>query len=324
MGTNVKETGRSFAINLMDHLVVPTFVLGTDGRVIIWNKACHRLTGLAPEDVIGTKDHWRAFYEKPRACLADVISEGRMDELGGLYETHTDQNTGHQGVSAENWCVMPCASKRLYLAIDAGPIYDASGQLVAVVETLRDMTDQKVAEIELQKLANQDGLTGLANRRAFDLAIEDAIRHGQRTEQPVALLLGDVDHFKKYNDIYGHQSGDECLITIAEAISKQVGRSMDLAARYGGEEFAVVLQTAKESDALMLAERIRQAIYDLNLPHKENSAADRVTLSMGVATCVPTAKTNPTQFIETADRGLYAAKEAGRNTVLVEEWKASA
>ncbi len=324
MVTSTKESSRSFAINLMDHLVVPTFVLGTDGRVIIWNKACEGLTGLAPDDVIGTKDHWQAFYDKPRACLADVVSEGRMEELSGLYETHTDQNTGHQGVSAENWCVMPCASKRLYLAIDAGPIYDETGQLIAVVETLRDMTDQKVAEIELQKLANQDGLTGLANRRAFDLAIEDAIKNGQRTEQPVALLLGDVDHFKNYNDIYGHQSGDECLKTIADTISGQVGRSMDLAARYGGEEFAVILQTAKESDALMLAERIRKAIYDLNLPHEDSSTADRVTLSMGVATCVPTATTSPTQFIETADRGLYAAKEAGRNNVLSAEWQASA
>jgi len=324
MDSSVHNSSRSFAVNLMDHLVVPTFVLGTDGRVIIWNKACESLTGLAPDDVIGTKDHWRAFYDKPRACLADVLSEGRMDDLSDLYETHTDQNTGHKGVSAENWCVMPCASKRLYLAIDAGPIYDEAGKLIAVVETLRDMTDQKVAEIELQKLANQDGLTGLANRRAFDLAIEDAIRNGRRTEQPVALLLGDVDHFKNYNDIYGHQSGDECLKTVAETISNQVGRSMDLAARYGGEEFAVILQTAKEDDAMMLAERIRKAIYDLNLPHKENSAADRVTLSMGVATRVPTEETSPTEFIETADRGLYAAKEAGRNSVLSADWQASA
>jgi len=320
---DAETSNRSFAINLMEHLVVPTFVLGTDGRVIIWNRACERLTGLPAAEVVGTKDHWRAFYDKPRACLADVLAQGDMDQLGGLYETHTDQNTGHQGISAENWCVMPCASKRLYLAIDAGPIYDEAGELLAVVETLRDMTEQKVTEIELEKLANQDGLTGLANRRAFDLAIENAVRAGQRTGQSVALLLGDIDHFKKYNDIYGHQSGDECLKAVATTILNQVGRTMDVAARYGGEEFAVVLQTTKESDALVIAENIRKAVYDLNLPHKGNTAADRVTLSIGVATCVPTDDTTSTQFIEIADRGLYTAKEAGRNNVFYAEWEAS-
>lgn len=155
---------RMLAVRLMEHLVVPTFVLDASGQVMIWNRACERLTGIAGSELIGTRDHWRGFYEAPRPCLADLLFAGSAGELGKLYAQHAMTPENHVGLSAENWCAMPGAGSTRYLAIDAGPIYDEHGGLLAVVETLRDITVQKQAQLELETLASSDGLTGLANR----------------------------------------------------------------------------------------------------------------------------------------------------------------
>ena len=146
------DVAQGYAVRLMQHLVVPTFVLNPRRRVVIWNRACERLTGVAASEVIGTSNHWRAFYQTQRYCLADLVALGRPDKLSQLYPEHTIPDDG-VGFSAENWCVMPKLGNQLYLAIDAGPIHDEDGKLIAVVETLRDMTDQKRAELALQTLA---------------------------------------------------------------------------------------------------------------------------------------------------------------------------
>ena len=127
-----------FSVQLMEHLVVPTFVLDAECRVIIWNRACERLTGVKADEVIGTREHWRGFYDEPRPCLADLVAQGRTAEIDALYANHDhageDAILAH-GRRAENWCVMPQMGTRLYLAIDVGPIYDEDGRLIAVVET---------------------------------------------------------------------------------------------------------------------------------------------------------------------------------------------
>lgn len=312
---NMLDLGQAFAVRLMQHLVVPTFVLDATGRVIIWNMACERLTGVKAQEVLGTRDHWQAFYDRPRACLADTVVQGRTDTLDELYETHAVPEDRNLGLSAENWCVMPRASKRLYLAIDAGPIYTDDGTLIAVVETLRDMTEQKLAQIALQSLVNKDGLTGLANRRSFDASIEADCVQGEREGTPLALLLVDVDHFKSYNDTYGHQKGDDCLKSVAKTIGAQVYRPSDLAARYGGEEFAVLLPGVDLDGALGIGERIRQAVVGLGIDHTGNPREGKVTLSVGVAVAVPGERLGPAAFISAADRALYAAKAAGRNRI---------
>ncbi len=139
-----------FAVRLMEHLVVPTFVLDAQGCVLIWNKACERLTGLAAGEVVGTRAHWRAFYDAPRPCLADLIVQGQSAKLGSLYEEHV-QTAGQMSLSAENWCEMPHLERRRYLAIDAGPIFDDFGNLIAVVETLRDITVQRSRSLPLRR-----------------------------------------------------------------------------------------------------------------------------------------------------------------------------
>jgi diguanylate cyclase (GGDEF)-like protein len=305
-----------FAVRLMQHLVVPTFVLDPERRVIIWNKACERLTGVPAGEVLGTSDHWRAFYDAPRPCLADLLIQGLTDQIDALYPAHSEPADSTQGLRAENWCVMPQARKRLYLMIDAGPIYAEDGTLLAVVETLRDCTEQKLAQMALQTLAVRDGLTGLANRRSFDDKLDSEWRRAQADGGSLALLLADVDHFKAYNDTYGHCRGDECLKTVARALEAQVFRPTDLAARYGGEEFAVVMPLTGLDGALYVAERIRQAVVELDLPPAPVSGAERVTLSIGVAAIVPGPDAAPVDLVHAADSALYRAKRGGRNRVV--------
>lgn len=312
---------RIFAVNLMQHLVVPTFVLDRDCRVIVWNHACERLTGVSAAEVIGTANHWQAFYSEPRFCLADVLAQRREDELDTLYAYHTEPSEYGHGIKAENWCIMPRMGTRLYLAIDAGPIYGEDGQLLAVVETLRDMTDHKNAQIALQQLATSDGLTGIANRRSFDEKIDLEWSRAQRQTGPLSLIMVDVDYFKRYNDHYGHQGGDECLKAVSAILQGQALRAADMTARYGGEEFAVILPNTDLEGARKVAERIRSETEALALPHANSDVAPWVTLSLGVACLTPTLGSQSRALIALADQALYLAKESGRNRACVAPMK---
>jgi diguanylate cyclase (GGDEF)-like protein len=304
----------------MEHLVVPTFVLDAECRVIIWNRACERLTGLKAEEVIGTREHWRGFYDTPRPCLADLVAQGRTAEIEALYHDHDHVGEGAilaHGRRAENWCVMPRLGTRLYLAIDAGPIYDDSGKLIAVVETLRDITAQKQAQDELQRLAMRDGLTSVANRRAFDDTLDTEWRRASRESRALSLLMIDVDYFKRYNDTYGHQIGDECLRQVAAAMSGVIKRASDSVARYGGEEFAILLPATEPEGALIVAERIREAVAGLKLPHRGSDAAGHVTVSIGVASVHVSNSGVPASLVARADAALYRAKHQGRNRAVL-------
>lgn len=306
----------SFAIALMQHLVVPTFVLNAEGRVLIWNRACERLTGIMAADVLGTRDHGSAFYDHPRPCLADLIVEGRTKEIDAFYSNYDRSSSIVHGYHAENWCRMPRAGTRLYLAVDAGPIFDDHGNLLAVVETLRDMTVQKDAQMRLEQLAAEDALTGLANRRAFDERLDAEWQRGLRSGQSLAIVLLDVDHFKIYNDTYGHPQGDACLRSVAAVLAGVAVRTGDLAARYGGEEFVLVLPGTNAAGASVVAERVRTAIELLAMPHSGSSVAPVVTVSAGVAVA-ETGRTTSQALVERADEALYRAKERGRNRVEV-------
>lgn len=306
---------RMFAVLLMEHLVVPTFVLGPDGNVLIWNRACERLTGLPASEVVGTNHHWRAFYDAPRPCLADLVLGGQAGEIGALYEEHQQVDPDRISLSAENWCGMPRLGNRRYLAIDAGPIFSETGDLVAVVETLRDITAQREAQLALQAMASMDGLTGLANRRRFDECLVHEWRRAERARLPVSLLMIDVDHFKSFNDAAGHQAGDECLRQIASALSGEVLRPGDQAARFGGEEFAVILPNTELNGALVVAERILSAVASLALPHPDPSKGPVVTLSIGAAEGHPSRRRSPESLIREADLALYQAKQQGRARV---------
>ncbi|MCP3393295.1 diguanylate cyclase [Bradyrhizobium sp. CCGB12] len=318
--TKTVDVADSYAVRLMQHLVVPTFVIDPKRRVVIWNRACERLTGVAASDVIGTTRHWQAFYETRRPCLADLVALDRPEQLPEFYSEYAARGHNGLGFSAENWCVMPKLGSQLYLAIDAGPIHDEAGNLIAVVETLRDLTDQKRAEMTLKELATKDGLTGLSNRRAFDQMLMSEWARAQRTQKPLTLLFVDVDHFKLFNDRHGHQSGDECLRAVAAAVSRHALRPLDLASRYGGEEFALILPDMDCDTACTVAEEIRCAVMALQIAHGAMGAGDHVTLSVGVASHVPGgADGSPDRLLGAADEALYVAKRLGRNRVICAE-----
>jgi diguanylate cyclase (GGDEF)-like protein len=295
-------------------------VLDADCHVIIWNKACERLTGIPAAELIGTREHWRAFYDAPRPCLADLICQGRTEEIDKLYAAHDVAGSPEvkvHGRKAENWCVMPQVGTQLYLAIDAGPIYDESGRLVAVVETLRDMTVQKLAQDELQRLATRDGLTSVANRRSFDDTLNMEWRRASRDSRSLSLLMIDVDYFKRYNDTYGHQGGDDCLRRVAAAMTGVVKRASDSVARYGGEEFAILMPATEPEGARIVAKRILRAVEALGLPHTGSDVADHVTVSIGVASMLSNSSELPAQLIAAADAALYRAKHEGRNRAVM-------
>jgi len=305
---------RGFAVNLMRHLVVPTFVLDASCKVIIWNKACERLTGVKAEEVVGTARHRLAFYGTDRPTLADLIAQQRFDEAEGLYADYDLTSNNEHGFHAENWCVMPRVRTRQYLHIDAGPIFDSDGELLAVIETLRDMTVQKEAQEELRRLASRDALTGLANRRAFDEHIGQEWTRGRKSDHLVSVLMLDVDHFKQFNDTYGHPQGDACLKSVASVLAGAAARSGDLVSRYGGEEFVLVLPGTTEEGAMVVAERIRAAVCGLRIPNAASTHGGMLTVSIGVATGDPGAVTQEI-LIERADAALYRAKHGGRNRV---------
>ncbi len=316
---------RGFANQLMEMLAIPVFVIDTNSRVMIWNRACERLTGVPASEMLGTDNHWRSFHEEPRPTLADLVIQNRLDEIRRIYPRQPRCSPagapagGLAGapacanLSVESWCDMPRAGRRRYLAADASPIFDTSGRLTAVVESLRDLTDEKMAQIALEKLATRDGLTGLANRRCFDDSLHAEWARALRQRQPLSLLMVDVDNFKAYNDAHGHLGGDECLKRIAAAVSGEM-RANDLVARYGGEEFAVILPNQSLKGAAIVAERIRCRVERLRLPHHV-AAGQHVTVSIGAATAIAGPDTEPSQLVAIADAALYRAKHLGRNRI---------
>jgi len=177
--------------------------------------------------------------------------------------------------------------------------------------------DLAAANRELEKLSRQDGLTGIANRRYFDSYLVTEVRRGARERQPLSLILSDVDHFKAFNDCYGHQAGDDCLRRVAAALSSAGRRPADLAARYGGEEFAIVLPGTVLEGAVDVAQAVSRVIGSLAIPHARSAADKNVTLSQGIVSLIPEKETSSEDLIQRADQALYLAKQQGRNRYVV-------
>jgi diguanylate cyclase (GGDEF)-like protein len=168
----------------------------------------------------------------------------------------------------------------------------------------------------LNDIAERDGLTGLYNRRMFDNLTSRLWAQAQRNQEPLQVILVDIDHFKAYNDLYGHQAGDNCIRRVASIIARAAKRPFDFCARYGGEEFALVLYAPSGTDATALPEQIRRETLALAIPHAHAETAKVLTVSIGSATAQPDTKRSLAGLIQTADEALYRAKQLGRNRVL--------
>ncbi|SFG64007.1 response regulator receiver modulated diguanylate cyclase [Duganella sp. CF458] len=170
----------------------------------------------------------------------------------------------------------------------------------------------------MREMSLTDALTGVANRRSFNEAIQNEWRRCARSGTPLSVIMIDIDHFKLYNDAYGHQAGDACLKQVASTMLQCGGRSPDLLARYGGEEFVILLPQVDAPGAATVAERILASVRDLAIPHRMSSAGDTVTVSLGVATLMPDQGGAPETLVRCADDALYRAKNDGRNRFCVE------
>jgi diguanylate cyclase (GGDEF)-like protein len=181
---------------------------------------------------------------------------------------------------------------------------------------VRNQLALKLTQDKLRNLSLLDGLTGIANRRRFDQYLELEWQRCGRNGHPLSVVMGDVDFFKAYNDGYGHGQGDECLRAVARVFAQALRRPADLAARYGGEEFVCILPETEPEGARIVAEQIMAGMTRLGLPHAFSSAAERVTVSVGVATAArPGPGQTARQLMEEVDRQLYQAKHRGRNRI---------
>lgn len=193
-------------------------------------------------------------------------------------------------------------------------------ELIYVIAKREKEIDKRVEDLRqanetLRKIRKEDKLTGLANRRQFAEFLFRAWRNALREEQPLSILMIDIDDFKSYNDHHGHKKGDACLKIIAESIRQTVGRASDLVSRYGGEEFVVVLGNTPLEGALKIAENVRISIESLGILHKGAQNPGTMTVSVGVTSTLPTRETQPETFLVAADRAMFNAKHNGKNQV---------
>jgi diguanylate cyclase (GGDEF)-like protein len=211
----------------------------------------------------------------------------------------------------DDYLVKPVSSSVLSAKIRALQRLDKMHQ------KLLDLSAQLTAANQrLETIAQQDGLTGIGNRRGFDHRLALHFADAARRKEPLSLVICDVDHFKAYNDKYGHPAGDDCLRHVGAALARSCKRTSDFAARYGGEEFALVLPDTPAEGALKVIESARREVAALAIPHEASPTANVVTFSAGIATYVAQRDAEPQKLVERADEALYRAKQLGRNRVV--------
>jgi diguanylate cyclase (GGDEF)-like protein/PAS domain S-box-containing protein len=277
--------------------------IGIDERIKYVSPSSARVVGWRPEQLMG------------RPALAGVNPEDlpRVQalvaalKLGEGVDARIAYRTRHRE-KTEIWVESTMRVTRKY----------GTGEIDGVVAISRDMTEHKALEQKLASLATLDGLTGIANRRHFDEHIENEWARARRDGSSLSLLLIDVDHFKKYNDRYGHPAGDACLKSLAQVLAAQARRPADLAARYGGEEFVLLLPDTDRAGCELIGTSIRDSLAVLGIDHELNLPSKKVTVSIGGVTAAwHDAKAPSSWLIEAADRALYSAKEAGRDRLVM-------
>ena len=260
------------------------------------------------EDAIET-----AIREKPDLILMDIrLGDGpdgiyAAEQISKHYDAvviflsaHSDEKTLARALSQSPYAyiVKPFRARELKLTIEVA---------------LQKHADGLAQNATIKSLALTDPLTGLGNRRYFDQFIDDEWNQAIRDQDALSTLMIDIDHFKAYNDSYGHAAGDTCLKAIGEALSKTCSRPGDKVFRWGGEEFAVVLTSTNLDGAARVARNLLEAVSNLQIPHAKSATASHVTISLGVASVIPTAQSAWKSLLEKADKALYSAKISGRN-----------
>ena len=255
-----------------------------------------------------------------------IVTEDRERAKGNLEKMHK-----HGAKKPNEYRAMDKDQKIFHVEVNSEFVRNQNGQPIRMVLIIRDITERKRVEKQIEELMEQlkvekntavkesvtDSLTGLFNRRYFDLALETEFYRLKRSGGKLSLIMFDIDHFKKFNDAYGHLPGDDCLKSIGAALKSIVHRATDVVSRYGGEEFVVILPETDLRGAVILAESIRKSVLGMKIPHETSETEHYVTISLGVVSIKPKQLVSSKQLISLADEALYRAKGQGRNQIVV-------
>jgi diguanylate cyclase (GGDEF)-like protein/PAS domain S-box-containing protein len=316
---------------LMEHASDIILLSDIEGRRLYVSPAVREVIGFEPEEFL--RMTWRDYvHELDQPYIAGQIEEAMRTRTSRTVVFRATHASGRllwieshiKYFRDPTFHLLQSEQQRSPLHRVRSPSEDGEG----FVATMRDISARRRIELELESantelasLIRMDSLTGLANRRRFDEALQDAWAKALAGGWPLAVLMIDVDHFKQFNDAYGHQRGDLCLREVARAITSGVFHPNDLAARYGGEEFAVILPQTSTDNAARVAERIRRAVQEMRRPHMA-SPVGVLTVSVGVAAAYPVTHGDPLSVVRAADQALYTSKHEGRNrtTLLDVSW----
>ncbi|WP_437890618.1 diguanylate cyclase [Phytobacter sp. V91] len=292
-------------------LSLGVIVVDANYRITLWNAWLETHTGRAASDTLN-QDFFTVFPDLRNHRVGVALKQAISHNLPALLSQSLHRSPfplfaepAHPGV-------------RLSQAVTIVPLGDTERYgLIQIVDVSQAVRRESLLREQAHVLLSQsfsDGLTGVGNRRYFDVCIDKEWRASKRNNKPLSLLLIDVDHFKRYNDRYGHQQGDLCLQQVATAMRNALPRSSDLLFRYGGEEFCALLPEMRSADAVEVAEKLRASVQNLLLPHA-NATAGIVSVSIGVASYNQRLHSDYGDLIQAADDALYEAKHAGRNIV---------
>ncbi|HEX5801642.1 MAG TPA: diguanylate cyclase [Azospira sp.] len=294
------EVDRFFAVSL-DLLAIASL----DGRFIRLNPAWERTLGYSLAELEGVRFLDLVHPDDKEATLAAVENLASGETVVNFINRYRSKQGEYRYIE---WHSVAVPGTEL--------IYGAARDITERHQTQETL---RALNAKLQAQAYVDGLTGVANRRRFDEDFFAECRRCRREKVPLAVLMIDIDHFKRFNDHYGHQAGDEALKAVATALHENMGRPSDLIARYGGEEFVCLLPDCNLDGAHAIAEKLRLAVTGLGIPHELSSVSETVSISLGVAAHIPAGDEDADKLLAAADKALYLAKRSGRNQVRLEE-----
>ncbi len=249
----------------------------------------------------------REFSEHPIFCDVPIIIISGVDYLEGLDAAFSAGASDYITKPPSHTELLARVRSALRLKTEMNARKDREEDLLILNDRLAELNR------ELERLSTTDSLTGLANRRCFNEFLSREWLREQREQKPFSVLMIDIDHFKMYNDLYGHLEGDVCLQKVSWALQGALCRPGDLLARYGGEEFVAILPHTDLKGAAELAETFHDRVRGLEIPHQDSPVSKTVTISIGIASVIPNQNLSPSQVIAMADKALYEAKQSGRN-----------
>lgn len=312
---NCSQCAFAFVQNVFDALPLQVWAIEADGTYILLNQAHASFSGKLREEMIGQNINrfWSTEYVYIfKELMEKALQSGQEQRL-------------------EKWLRNSYGISCL-LQICAYPISSQSWKIHNIIFTAEDITERRKSELNLQQTNQQlalqsleDELTRIPNRRCFNSILKREWGRSLRLSSTLSLLMIDIDHFKEYNDTYGHLAGDNCLMRVAEVLKTSVNRSTDLISRFGGEEFTVMLPDTGLDGARCMAQKLRRNIQKLGIQHQTSKVSDQLTVSVGIGLADPHAadikNLSEACMVSAADQALYAAKNNGRNTIA---WKPAA